>query len=132
MKAALGLATEFGEAYRRADPPVRRWFNQAVVESIGVEADGRLSKIVLGEPFKTLLDKDLVPTLADQIQNRRPLRDGGSTISGLVEVMGFELTASTLRKCGSQCSDQVLLEDAPGNGVSLPSGSLTIPPLPSR
>ena len=44
-----------------------------------------------------------------------------------VEVMGFEPTASTLRTCGSRRFEQVLCEDFPGSGVSIPSGSLTIP-----
>ena len=51
---------------------------------------------------------------------------------GPVEVMGFEPTASTLRKYGSQRFDQALSEEFPGSGVSIPSGHLTIPPLPSR
>jgi hypothetical protein len=49
-----------------------------------------------------------------------------------VEVKGFEPSASALRKYGSQCFDQVLSEDHPGGGVAIPSGSLTIPPRPSR
>jgi hypothetical protein len=50
----------------------------------------------------------------------------------LVEVKGFEPSASTLRMCGSQPFDQVLSEGLPYSGVAIPSGSLTIPPLPSR
>ncbi len=49
-----------------------------------------------------------------------------------VEVKGFEPSASTLRKYGSQPFDQVLSEDFPGGGAAIPSGSLTIPPLRSR
>ena len=45
-----------------------------------------------------------------------------------VEVKGLEPSASTLRMCGSQPSDQALSEEVPGSGVSIPSGSLTIPP----
>jgi len=33
---------------------------------------------------------------------------------------------------GSRRYDQVLSEDFPDGGVEIPSGSLTIPPLPSR
>ena len=55
-----------------------------------------------------------------------------SDLGLLVEVKGLEPSASTLRKCGSQCFDQALSEDFPGSGVAIPSGSLTIPPLPSR
>jgi hypothetical protein len=45
--------------------------------------------------------------------------------------MGFEPTASTLRRYGSQLLSRPFPPDFPGNGVSIPSGSLTIPPLPS-
>jgi len=48
-----------------------------------------------------------------------------------VEVKGFEPSSSTLRKYGSQPFDQVISEDFPGGGVAIPSGSLTIPPLPA-
>jgi hypothetical protein len=51
---------------------------------------------------------------------------------GPVEVKGLEPSASALRKCGSQCFDQALSEDFPGSGILIPSGSLTIPLLPSR
>ena len=49
-----------------------------------------------------------------------------------VEVTGFEPASSTLRMYGSQWFDQVLSEDFPGSSVAIPSGPLTIPPLPSR
>ena len=47
-----------------------------------------------------------------------------------MEVVGFEPTASTLRKYGYQRFDQGLSEDFPGSGVAIPSGSLMIPPFP--
>jgi len=50
----------------------------------------------------------------------------------MVEVKGFEPSASTLRMSGSRPFDQGLSEDFPGGSVSIPSGSLTIPLLPSR
>ena len=49
-----------------------------------------------------------------------------------VEVKGLEPSPSALRMSGSQCFDQVLSEDFPGSGVSIASGSLTIPLFPSR
>ena len=52
--------------------------------------------------------------------------------SSPVEVMGFEPTASTLRMSTSRPFDQGLSYDLPGSGVSIPSGSLTIPRLPAR
>ena len=45
---------------------------------------------------------------------------------------GVQNTASALRTSGSRRFDQGLSEDFPGGGVSIPSGSLTIPLLPSR
>jgi len=61
-----------------------------------------------------------------------PIFDRGSTKRVMAEVMGFEPTASTLRTYGSQRFNQALSEDLPGSGVSIPSGPLTSPPLPSR
>jgi hypothetical protein len=34
LSQALSLASRFGEAYRLAEPSVRRWFNQAVLEGV--------------------------------------------------------------------------------------------------
>ncbi|MGH7866360.1 MAG: hypothetical protein ACREP9_01740 [Candidatus Dormibacteraceae bacterium] len=89
LKAALGLASRFGEAYRRADSTERRWFNRATVESIGVDVDGEIKKAVLAEPFRTLVDDGLVGRLIEEMKNRRPPGDGGSTIVKLVEVIAM-------------------------------------------
>ena len=62
----------------------------------------------------------------------KPMVHRDNILTTLVEVKGLEPSASTLRKCGSQCFDQVLSEDFPGSGVAVLSGPLTIPPLPSR
>ena len=71
---------------------------------------------------------DLYKSIVALLVGKPPLtRDFGP-----VEVKGFEPSASALRKYGSQRFDQDLSEDSPGSGVSIPSGSLTIPPLPSR
>ena len=56
----------------------------------------------------------------------------GATRDYRVEVKGLEPSASTLRTSGSRRYDQVLSEDFPASSVSIPSGSITIPPLPSR
>ena len=55
LTKALGLAAHFGEAYRRARPNERRWFNQAILESVHVDVDGRIENVVLAEPFRTFL-----------------------------------------------------------------------------
>ena len=71
---------------------------------------------------------DLYKSIVALLVRKSPLtRDFGP-----VEVKGFEPSASALRKCGSQCFDQALSEDLPGSGVAIPSGPLTIPPVPSR
>ena len=57
LTMALGLASHFGQAHRRADDTERRWINQAVVESIHVDVGGEIRKVILAEPFRTLLDK---------------------------------------------------------------------------
>jgi DNA invertase Pin-like site-specific DNA recombinase len=107
LKMALGLATHFGEAYRKATPTERRWFNQAVLEAVHIDAEGHLKGVTLAEPFSTVLDQDLPARLISELQNRRPSsRDGGSTTTGLVEVMRFEPTAPTLRTYGPQGFDQ--------------------------
>ncbi|MGD0880105.1 MAG: recombinase family protein [Acidimicrobiales bacterium] len=90
LTAALGLASQFGKAYRRADATERRWFNQAVVESIHVDVGGEVKRVALAQPFGTLLDSGLVDAVISETTNRRPSWDGGSTIFKLVEVRGFE------------------------------------------
>jgi hypothetical protein len=70
LKAALGLATRFGEAYRLATPTERRLFNQAVLESVHVDVEGRLTRVELAEPFKTILDQDLGARLDAELRKR--------------------------------------------------------------
>jgi hypothetical protein len=84
LKAALGLATRFGEAYQLATPTERRWFNQAVLESVHVDVEGRLTRVELAEPFKTILDQDLGARLDAELRKRSHAQVGGSTIDGLV------------------------------------------------
>ena len=92
LKLALGLISRLGEAYRESTPSERRWYNQAVFKRVAVDTGGRLVKVKLAEPFKTLTDHDLPERLAEEMKNRRPSWDGGSTTTGLVEAMGLEPT----------------------------------------
>jgi hypothetical protein len=69
LQAALGLATRFGEAYRRASPTVRRHFNQAVLEWVRIDVDGEITQVELAQPFKILLDEDLPSRLAHEMEN---------------------------------------------------------------
>jgi site-specific DNA recombinase len=113
LELAASLAARCGDAYRKANDRTRKLFNAAVFERLDVK-DGRLCHEQYRPPF------DGVFTVSEFEYETR------------VEVMGFEPTASTLRKYGSQRFDQVLSEDLPGGGVAIPSGSLMIPPLPAR
>jgi site-specific DNA recombinase len=97
LTMALGLASHFGQAYRKADDTERRWFNQAVVESIHVDVGGEIRKVTLAEPFRTLLDSGLVSRLQAEIENRQPQEVGGLTTVKLVVLSGFEPPTSTLR-----------------------------------
>jgi len=82
---------------RRADATERRWFNQAVVESIHVDVDGEVKRVALAQPFGTLLDSGLVEAVISETTNRRPSRVGGSTIVKLVEYGGVEPPTSAMR-----------------------------------
>ncbi len=94
LKIALGLISQLGQAYRVASATERRWFNQAIFERVDIDLGEHVGKVTLAEPFRTLLDQDLLGRLNAELENRRPSRDGGSTTTRLVEVMGFEPTAS--------------------------------------
>ena len=97
LKAALGLATRFGEAYRKAKPTVRRHFNQAVFEWVKIDVDGEVTRVELAQPFKSLLDKDLPSRLAQEMKNPGYLkRSRGSNMDLLVEVAGIEPASSSV------------------------------------
>jgi len=97
LKAALGLANRFGEAYRRAKPRTRRHLNQAVFEVVYVDTEG-VTYARLADPFAQLLADDLLAQLDTDMKNLEPASQvRGSKESSLVEVMGLEPTTSTLR-----------------------------------
>ena len=62
-----------------------------------MDVGGEIKKVALAQSFGTLLDSGLVDAVISETTNRRPSQDGGLTIVNLVEVMGVEPTASTLR-----------------------------------
>ena len=101
VKATLGLASQFGDAYRRADETERRWLNQAVVESIHVDVGGEVRKVLLAEPIRTLLDDGLVGGLQAEIEDRRTQEVGGLTSVKLVEDKG----RNSNRKVGGLSKD---------------------------
>jgi hypothetical protein len=99
------------------------------VEKRGDDATERLAA-----KFRTPRSAALLP--AERPDSKRAMRYGtrnvDSPADSWVEVSGLEPPTSTLRMSGSRCFDQGLSENFPGSGVSIPSGSLTIPLLPSR
>ncbi len=50
----------------------------------------------------------------------------------LIDEQGVDRALMWQRKYGSQRFDQAFSEEIAGRGVAIPSGSLTIPPLPAR
>ncbi|MEX1009033.1 MAG: zinc ribbon domain-containing protein [Acidimicrobiia bacterium] len=78
IHAALGLATHFEKAYRRAKPTTRRHMNQAVFEAVHVDVEG-VVYARLAEPFAQLLADDLMDRLEHELKNPAPVQqDRGS------------------------------------------------------
>ena len=103
---ALDLAADCYSAYRDADPPTRRLFNQAFFQKIFICDDGTVTH-ELADPFKILLD----PALPDRLvalgnQRRRAISEetghlahsqaAGSNIDILVGDTGFEPVTSAV------------------------------------
>jgi site-specific DNA recombinase len=148
IENALVLLDDPQTFYQRMAPEQRRLLNQAIFEKLYVYED-RITGATFKAPFNELLEaRDAVVSM-NRHEKGSPAKaedpsevltgplatvffGGVSTKRVMVEVKGFEPSASTLRMYGSQWFDQVSSDDFPGNGVSIPSGSLTIPPLPSR
>ena len=62
-----------------------------------VEHHYRLQRLDMAQPFAAFRDEELRTWVASHGSNPGPFQDRGSDIHRLVEVMGFEPTASTLR-----------------------------------
>jgi hypothetical protein len=89
MSMALDLTECFGRAYRECTDQQKRWFHQAVVESIHVDVDGEIKRVGLAEPFRSILDAGLVTRREDEMTKPRPFLAGGSTIVKMVETPGI-------------------------------------------
>jgi site-specific DNA recombinase len=96
LKTALGLATRFGEAYRLAEPNVRRWINQAVFECVGIDENGQIAKVELARPFKLLLDRDLIGNLEKELKNPSTSGNKGLNMDLMVGAEGLEPPACWL------------------------------------
>jgi site-specific DNA recombinase len=143
LEGALNLLADPQDLYRQCGPNQRRLLNQAIFEKLYIFDDEVVGHL-LREPFDELIPaRDTLRRWAAAQGATRPFeidRDdptktgllaaafdgGGWSKAVMVEVMGFEPTASTLRKYTSQCFDQVLSEDFPSSSVAIPSGPLTI------
>jgi len=92
LTKALELATRLDNAYLEADPTVRRYFNQAVLEGVYIDVDGRIAYARLAEPFRSFLDEGFFTRLTREMKNPGHVDDRGSNIDNLVEAMGLEPT----------------------------------------
>jgi site-specific DNA recombinase len=96
LKAALSLATRFGEAYRLAEPSVRRWFNQAVFEGVYVDVEGEIARAELANPFKLFYEENVVDNLEMDLRNATTAEVEGSNLGLLVGAEGLEPPACWL------------------------------------
>ena len=97
LHRALALASNLGPTYTRASERVRRQMNQAIFEEILIEVDGKVIYARMAQPFAAFHDEEFRRWLAESATNPGPQEARGSNIATLVEVMGLEPTASTLR-----------------------------------
>ncbi len=83
LDLAMQLATRCGQAYRHADDPTRRLFNQAIIETVQIK-DGRIANTICRAPFDGLFGM------------------GEFEYETLVELRGFEpLTPSMRTRCAT-------------------------------
>ncbi len=121
LDAAMSLAENCHEAYRRATPHQRRMINQAVFDRIYVHDDAEIDGL-LAEPFDTLLDAETLnlATSTDRATPKSGQRETRSTPTGenrvqrhgrgskepvLVELRGLEpLTFSMRTRRATSCA----------------------------
>jgi hypothetical protein len=94
LTKALEFITRLDKAYLAADQTVRRYFNQAVLEGVFIDVDGRIAYARLAEPFRSFLDQDLFVRLTRELKNPGHVNDRGSNNDHLVEVLGLEPPAT--------------------------------------
>ena len=98
------LADKSSAAYERSAPEIRKEWNFAFFETIEVDVDDDVNVVIRGREtsiFQALRNAQIPPRVNPirTGQSRVPVHStvNGSTVELLVEVMGFEPTASTLR-----------------------------------
>ena len=87
---ALSPIKPLDEAYQAASPNIRQLFNQAILEGIHIDVDGRIAYVRMAGPFNSFLDEDFLAQLTRELKNPGHAGDRGSNNDTLVEVRGFE------------------------------------------
>jgi len=87
---ALSLITRLAEAYLAANPNIRRYFNQAILEGVFIDVDGSIAYARPAEPFKSFLDEEFLTRLTWELKNPGQTNGRISNKDTLVEVRGFE------------------------------------------
>ena len=105
LEKALLLTSRISDAYRKAEPNVRRQLNQAVFKEIQVDLGGTVMYARVAEPFSSFNDREFRAWLTSGAPTTVTSEDPGSNMSRLVEAMGLEPTTSCLQsRCSSQLS----------------------------
>jgi site-specific DNA recombinase len=150
IENALVLLENPQDIYGRMGAEQRRLLNHAIFEKLYLFED-KVGEAVFNPPFDELMqvrDSFVQSTHPGNhgrtAKSARPSKGNhsdplvtalfgdGSTKRVMVEVMGFEPTASTLRMYASRGSDQDLLQGLPGRDSLFASPTLTHPPFPAR
>ena len=116
LEKALLLTSRISDAYRKAEPNVRRQLNQAVFKEIQVDLGGTVMYARVAEPFSSFNDREFRAWLTSGAPTTVTSEEPGSNMSRLVEAMGLEPTTSCLQ---SRCSSQLSYAPGPLGGNAL-------------
>ena len=89
LEKALLLTSRISDAYRKAEPNVRRQLNQAVFKEIQVDLGGTVMYARVAEPFSSFNDREFRAWLTSGAPTTVTSEEPGSNMSRLVEVMGL-------------------------------------------
>ncbi len=105
LEQSLACLNRPQDSYRRSGPVGRKQHNKAFFERIDVDTEG-VTYARLKQPYALLHQAGFADDLEEELKNPEPRCDGRGSIKDLmVEVMGFEPTASSMRpKRSSQLS----------------------------
>ena len=95
----LLVASRISDAYRKAEPNVRRQLNQAVFKEIQVDLGGTVMYARVAEPFSSFNDREFRAWLTSGAPTTVTSEEPGSNMSRLVDRTGLEpVTSSMSRK----------------------------------